>query len=202
MKVLLYRSNFASSGDFLSIILYGLFPAHSPPGRAEFFPNSSMRLIRKIENILEKMETLAVSVLLSLMILIAFSQVILRNLFNEAILWGDIFIRQLVLWVGFLGASLAARESKHISVDFLPHFLPKTWGKLIQFIVNLTAGIISGFLALAAFRFVQFEMDGSAVLFLDIPVWIFQIILPYSFFVISARFLLKTLGALTFKGNS
>jgi len=160
-----------------------------------------MRLIRQIENILGKMEALTVTVLLSLMILIAFSQVILRNVFNEGILWGDIFIRQLVLWVGFLGASLAVRESKHISVDFLPHILPKTWGKLVQFIVNLTAGIISGFLALAAFRFVQFEMEGSAVLFLDIPVWVFQIILPYSFCVITARFLLKTLDALLLKGN-
>ena len=102
-----------------------------------------MRLIRQIENILGKIESLAVTILLSLMILIAFSQVILRNVFNEGILWGDIFILQLVLWVGFLGASLAVRESKHISIDFLPHFLPETWGKLFQFIVNFTAGIVS-----------------------------------------------------------
>jgi len=147
------------------------------------------------------MEALAVTVLLSLMILITFSQVIMRNVFNEGILWGDIFIRQLVLWVGFLGASLAVREAKHISIDFLPHFLPITWGKFIQFIVNFTAGIISGLLAWAAWRFVEFEMEGSATLFLDIPVWIFQIILPYSFCVISARFLLKTLEALFLKGN-
>ena len=160
-----------------------------------------MRLIRQLENILGKLETLTVTVLLSLMILIAFGQVILRNVFNEGILWGDIFIRQLVLWVGFLGASLAVRDSKHISIDFLPYFLPKAWEKLIQFIVNITAGVISGFLALAAVRFVQFEMEGSATLFLNIPVWIFQIILPYSFCVISARFLFKALDAIFTTGN-
>jgi len=147
------------------------------------------------------MEELTVTVLLSLMILITFSQVILRNVFHEGILWGDIFIRQLVLWVGFLGASLAVREAKHISIDFLPHFLPTTWWKFIQVIVNFTAGIISGFLAWASWRFVAFEMEGSATLFLDIPVWIFQIILPYSFCVISARFLLKTMEAPFLKGN-
>jgi TRAP-type C4-dicarboxylate transport system permease small subunit len=123
-----------------------------------------MRVIRQIENFLGKIEALAVTVLLSLMILIAFSQVVLRNVFNDGILWGDIFIRQLVLWVGFLGASLAVRESKHISIDFLPNFLPKTWGNLIQFIINLTAGIVSGLLAVASIRFVQFEMEGSATL--------------------------------------
>lgn len=148
------------------------------------------------------MEALTVTALLSMMILIAFSQVILRNLLNEGILWGDIFIRQLVLWVGFLGASLAVREAKHISIDFLPHFLPKTWHRLIQFSVNVTAGIVSGFLAWAAWRFVEFEKEGGAILILDIPVWIFQLILPYSFCVISARFILKTLEGLFAKGNS
>lgn len=150
-----------------------------------------MRLIRKIESILGRVEALSVTVLLSLMILLSFTQVLLRNFFNEAILWADIFIRQLVLWVGFLGASLAVRENKHISIDFLPNILPETWGKFIQFIVNLTAGVVSAFLAWAAWRFVQFEIEGQATLFLDIPVWIFQTILPYSFVVISARFLLK-----------
>ncbi len=152
-----------------------------------------MRLIRQIESILGRIEALAVTVLLSIMILFSFSQVLLRNFFNDGILWADILIRQLVLWVGFLGASLAVRENKHISIDFLPNILPESWGNVIQFTVNLTAGIVSGFLAVAAWRFVQFEMEGQATLFLDIPVWIFQVILPYSFGVISARFLLKAM---------
>lgn len=151
-----------------------------------------MRLIRQIESFLARIETFSVTILLSLMILLSFSQVLLRNFFNSGILWADILIRQLVLWVGFLGASLAVRESKHISIDFLPNILPASWGKFIQIVVNLTAGIISGFLAWAAWRFVQFEMEGEATLLLDIPVWVFQTILPYSFVVISARFLLKT----------
>ncbi|GJL78357.1 MAG: hypothetical protein NPINA01_13460 [Nitrospinaceae bacterium] len=161
-----------------------------------------MRLIRQIETILAKIETLSVTLLLSLMILFSFSQVILRNFFNDGILWADIFIRQLVLWVGFLGASLAVRESKHISIDFLPNILPKSWGKWIQCIVDLTAGIVSAFLAWAAWRFVQFEMEGEATLFLDIPVWVFQTILPYSFVVISARFLLKSFQVLPSSGKS
>lgn len=160
-----------------------------------------MRLIAQIESILGRIETLAVTILLSLMILFSFAQVLLRNFFNDGILWADIFIRQLVLWVGFLGASLAVRERKHISIDFLPNILPRSWGNFIQFIVNLTAGIISGFLAFAAWRFVQFEMEGQATLFLDVPVWVFQLILPYSFGIISARFLLKTVQVTPSSGN-
>jgi C4-dicarboxylate transporter, DctQ subunit len=163
-----------------------------PLGQANPFTETFVRLIKKIENILGRIEALSVTLLLSLMILFSFTQVLLRNFFNDAILWADIFTRQLVLWVGFLGASLAVRENKHISIDFLPNILPKSWGNFIQFTVNLTAGIVSGFLAFAAWRFVQFEMDGQATLFLDTPAWVFQVILPYSFGIISVRFLLKT----------
>jgi len=168
---------------------------YSGPGRANLvWTKPFVRLIRQIESILGKFETFSVILLLSLMILFSFTQVLLRNFFNEGVLWADIFIRQLVLWVGFLGASLAVRENKHIAIDFLPNILPASWGRFSQFIVNLTAGGVSAFLAWAAWRFVQFEMEGQATLFLDIPTWVFQIILPYSFAIISARFLLKTAG--------
>ena len=179
------------------IFLYRTYPPSRPT-----LIKSPVRFIRQIETILARIEALSVTLLLSLMILFSFSQVVLRNFFNEGILWADIFIRQLVLWVGFLGASLAVRESKHISIDFLPNILPKSWGHVIQFIVNLTTGIISAFLAWAAWRFVQFEMEGETTLFLDIPVWVFQVILPYSFAIISARFLLKSFQVLPSSGKS
>ena len=37
----------------------------------------------------------------------------------------------------------------------------------------------------------QFEKESESVLFLDIPVWIFQAVLPYSFMVIAIRFVIS-----------
>ncbi len=155
-----------------------------------------VHLIRQIEAALGRIETFLVVLLLSLMILFSFGQVILRNFFNHGIPWADLLVRQLVLWVGFLGASLAVRESKHISIDALSHFLSVPWKKFVQTLVYLATGTISGFLAWAAWRFVQFEMESESTLFLDLPVWIFQTILPYSLCVISVRFLFKALDVL------
>lgn len=160
-----------------------------------------MRVVRQIDFFLGRIETVLVVFLLSLMILFSFGQVILRNFFHHGILWADIFIRQLVLWVGFLGASLAVRESKHISIDFLPHFLPTSWGKPLQATIDLAAGVISGFLAWAAWRFVHFEMEGGTTLFLDLPAWLFQTVLPYSLGVICGRFLLRAVDALLSRDN-
>ncbi|MFQ5448988.1 MAG: TRAP transporter small permease [Nitrospinaceae bacterium] len=156
-----------------------------------------MRLIKQIESVLGTIETAGIWFFLTLMIVFSFGQAILRNFFHFGILWADIFLRQLVLWVGFLGAALAVREGKHISIDFLPHFLPQSWGRITQVIVNFSAGLISAFLAWAAFRFVGFEMEGGSVLFLGLPGWLFQTILPYSFCVMTLRFLLKALDAVT-----
>ena len=155
-----------------------------------------MHTLKTIDRILEKIEGYFLVVLLTIMILLSFSQVILRNFFHHGILWADIFLRQLVLWVGFLGASLAVCKDKHIGIDFLPNVLPVRWKPKLRVITHLSASIISAILAWSAWTFLRFEMESDSVLFLNIPVWVFQTILPYSFAIIAVRFLLQALDTL------
>ena len=49
---------------------------------------------------------------LGVMILMAFGQVVLRNVFHTGIEWGDVFLRHMVLWLGFLGATIATGEGR------------------------------------------------------------------------------------------
>lgn len=155
-----------------------------------------MKQIRQIDHILSKAEAWAIILLLSVMVILSGGQVILRNFFNQGILWADILLRQIVLWVALIGASLAVRERKHISIDVLPRMLPKSWNQPIRIFTDLSAGIISAFLTYAAWNFLQFEKGAETVLFNNIPVWIFQIILPLSFGLISIRFILAALDGL------
>lgn len=129
--------------------------------------------------------------ILSLMILLSFGQMLLRNFFDMGIIWGDTLLRQWVLWVGFLGASLAVNHDKHISIDIFSSMSSLFWKRIIKAFTHFSAGIISGFLTWAAWSFMQFEKDSESVLFLDIPVWIFQTVLPYSFMVIAIRFIIS-----------
>lgn len=149
-----------------------------------------MNAIKKIDHWLAKTEMGLLVLLLFLMVFMSFGQVLLRNFLNMGILWTDIFLRQLVLWVGFLGASLAVRERRHISIDVLSHFIPARFRSHLQIGVEVCAGVISAFLTVAAWKFVQFEMESPSTLFLDLPTWIFQTILPFSFAMISMRFFL------------
>ncbi len=149
-----------------------------------------MRAIKQLDEWLAKAESGFLVFLLFLMVFLAFGQVILRNFFSSGLLWTDIFLRQLVLWVGFLGASLAVRERRHISIDVLPQLIPAAYKPLVQVLVNLSAGLISVFLTVAAWKFVRLEMEFPIILFLDLPAWIFQTILPFSFGLISLRYFL------------
>jgi len=124
------------------------------------------------------------------MIILSFGQMVSRNLFHQALVWGDILLRQLVLWTGFLGASLAVRQNKHISIDVFSNFLSPISKNKVFIFTRIVTAIISGFLAWAAWSFVQFEKESESILFLDLPVWFFQLILPYSFLTIAFRFLL------------
>ena len=54
---------------------------------------------------------------------LAFLQIFLRNVFTTGLAWGDLVLRNLVLWIGFIGATLATREGKHINIDILSRSL-------------------------------------------------------------------------------
>ncbi len=127
------------------------------------------------------------------MILIAFLQVILRNFFSTSILWGDIFLRHLVLWVGFLGAALATKENKHINIDALSRLLSPKIKKLFGFVTNLFAAIVCFFLTKASLTFIDFEIESQSTLFANIPTWIFQIIIVFGFGIIMLRFLIHSI---------
>ena len=158
-----------------------------------------MRILRQFDHYLAKCESWILIFLLTLMVFLSFGQVVLRNIFDFGLLWADTFLRQLVLWVGFLGASLAVREKRHISIDFIPNFLPEHWRKPLRVIVDFSTGMISLFLLIAAWNFLQYEKEGGSILFLDIPVWVFQTILPFSLGVIAIRFIFRSLdGVLSF----
>ena len=53
------------------------------------------------------------------MVLLASSQVIMRNFLDSGFSWGDPLLRLLVLWLGLMGAMVATRLDRHITVDAL-----------------------------------------------------------------------------------
>lgn len=152
-----------------------------------------MSLLLRLDRIFARIETAALILTLAAMVLMAFLQVILRNFFSYSILWADVFLRHLVLWVGFLGASLATREQKHINVDALSRLLSDRARRWVRLVTNLFSATVCAFLAKAAYVFVRDERAVGSTLFGDAPLWLFVVIVFIGFACMTFRFLLQAL---------
>jgi C4-dicarboxylate transporter DctQ subunit len=102
----------------------------------------------------------------------------------------------MVLWIGFIGATLATREGKHISLDVLSRWVPFLGKPLIDFMTQLFSFFICGLLTIAALKFIRNEIQMGTVSFLGIPSCIPEAILPLTFGLMTLRFGLCSLKSL------
>ncbi len=149
-------------------------------------------MLKNLENYIAKIEGYVLVVGLITMIAAGTLQVILRNFFNTGLEWGDMLARALVLWVGFIGASLATRRGKHINIELVSKFITNPKLSAIRLrVVTLISFLISGTLTVTAIIFTKAEMDNNMIAFLNVPTWVVFLIVPISFLLITSRFLIE-----------
>lgn len=151
----------------------------------------------RTDEVIDRVEQTLITILLSLMIAIAFLQIVLRNIFATGIAWADPLVRNLVLWVGFVGAAIATKEGKHITIDVLPQWVPQQVKTIIGIIIKLFAAFICGLLTFAAVKFVRNEALMGSITFVGVPAWVPQLILPITFGIMALRFCLLALKDLS-----
>ncbi|MDH3600200.1 MAG: TRAP transporter small permease [Candidatus Tectomicrobia bacterium] len=155
-----------------------------------------MAFIHRLDRLLAGLERAAVVVLLLSLLLLGLLQIILRNAFAGGLFWADEVLRHLVLWLGFLGASLATHEQRHLRMDVLARWLPAGAQPWLALLINLLAASGCMVLAQAAWTFVRFERESGAVLSVGLAVWIAQSIVPLGFALMALRFALGFLETL------
>ena len=153
-----------------------------------------MKLWDKIDTKISLVETVLITILLSTMILVAFSQIVLRNFFATGIDWGDALVRYLVVWVAFIGAAVATREGKHISIDLLSRWQKGSGSTAVQILSCFFSAAISALLTVAAVKFLWFEAQMGSTTFLNLPVWIPELIMPTAFGLMTLRFLMELIN--------
>lgn len=115
-------------------------------------------------------------------------QVVLRNFFDSGIPWADVASRHMVLWIAFLGAMLATRSRQHIAIDVITRILPRKSRNALRIVLDSLACFISFLLAKASYAFVLEEMAMKTELFIGIPTWVAQIVIPFGFAMISLEY--------------
>jgi C4-dicarboxylate transporter DctQ subunit len=143
------------------------------------------RLVRAL-NIVE--DALLV-ILLGAMVVVAGAQIVLRNLFDGALLWADPLLRVAVLWVGMIGAMVATRGDRQITVDVVSRFLPDRWRAGIRVLTDLFTAVVAALVAWSAYRLMLEDRSAGGMAIAFVPVWVCEAVLPLAFAVISLRYL-------------
>ena len=132
--------------------------------------------------------------LLTAMIGLAGTQILLRNLWDTSVGWGDPLLRVTVMWVGLLGAMAASRDDNHISIDLVSRFLEGRAEAATRIITGLFSSIVCMVLAWHGMRFVLFEREDQAIAFASVPAWMCELIIPVAFGIMALRFLTGVLA--------
>lgn len=131
--------------------------------------------------------------LLSTMILLAAYQVIARNFFDTGILWGDALVRVLVLWVTFVGATIASRNDEHIRIDLLTRFTGERSSLWLDRFRSLFTAFIAGVFTWYSYEFVRLDYQDGIIAFASVPAWLCELVMPVGAALICLRYLIRAL---------
>jgi TRAP-type C4-dicarboxylate transport system permease small subunit len=148
---------------------------------------------KQVQAFLYRVENGILVVLLLSMLAMAVLQIVLRNLFETGIIWGDILVRILVLWVGLAGAMVASRRGNHINIDILSRYLPKRTGNIVKSAVELFTASVCSVAAFYTLRFVNIEFEEDGMAFAQMPIWVCEAIIPIAFIVIALRYFMLSI---------
>ncbi|MEW8298423.1 MAG: TRAP transporter small permease subunit, partial [Candidatus Thiodiazotropha sp.] len=98
--------------------------------------------LKRIKQLILLFEDGLTVLLLSATILLAASQILLRNFFDSGLIWADPTLRIMVLWLALLGAIAATRENRHIRIDLFSHRLSKRSQSILSLINNLFSAVV------------------------------------------------------------
>ncbi len=105
-----------------------------------------------------------------------------------SIAWSEEFARMLVLWVSLLGASLLIKDASHIKIDLFSRLSSSRLIKLRDRILSAVTCLCCAIAASVSYQFLRIEMEFSVKMFLGLPAWLGQMILPLAFAVMTFRY--------------
>jgi C4-dicarboxylate transporter, DctM subunit len=123
-------------------------------------------------------EDYGLSVALLLIVILPLAEIVLRRLIGTSISGSAAIVQHLTLVISMLGAAVAARESRLLSMAAI--------------LSGAIAASTTAFLALAGFQFVSSERASAKILAYSVPVWAIQLVLPLGFSLIAIRLIVHS----------
>ena len=132
-------------------------------------------------------QTMAV-VGLSLGVLLAFINVILRYGFDMSLTWAGELTNYFFIWSALFGAAYGFKQGAHISVSLVIERFPPAFTKAFLIFANLISVAYLGLMSYFGYYLVIMLVDfGEMSVDLNIPMWIPHLVLPIAFALAAYR---------------
>lgn len=140
-----------------------------------------------MKRVLAFVEDRVASLALLAMIVLPLAEIVARRAAGRGIPGSGPIVQHLTLWVGFLGAAIAAREGKLIALattTFLPAGLWRRAADVLGAAFGACAAVV---LSAGATRMVTMEREAGSNIGGGIQAWVAQLVLPIAFGLIALR---------------
>ncbi len=145
--------------------------------------------MRKLELVVSRLEEVIIGILLLIASIILFSNVVARYVFNESFSWATEVVRYQIIWMVFIGGSVAARRGMHIGVDIIIKFSGPRIRKAVLLIVYTIAIAFCVYVAYYGFELVMRSRAwGQVSPAAQIPMWWMQLAIPVGAILMGVRF--------------
>jgi len=129
------------------------------------------------------------------MTLVVATQVFFRYVLNQSLFWSEELARFLLVWLSFLGASVAYRRKAHPGIDVVSSRMPDALRRIFTVVVHIVSITLFVVMIFYGYRFAYFvRLQISPALY--VPKWVIFGIVPISGFILMIHgltFLLKEL---------
>ena len=131
---------------------------------------------------------------LAIMVILPLAEIALRKVIAGGIPGAIPFVQHLTLWVGFVGAMLAAREGKLVALATAT-FMPKGWlSSLAGTFSAFVGAMVCATLVRGSIDLIAVERELASEIAVGVPTWTAQLVIPLAFAVIAARLVWRAGG--------
>ena len=138
-----------------------------------------MKVLNKIFSVIDFLLKAVIVIIVASFIVIIFAQVVARYVFNHSLYWSEELARVLFTQMIFLAAPVAVLEKRHIMVDLVLMYLPRSWNRWLHVAISVICFVFFCSLAYSGYIFVMSNLT-QVTAALHIPMRILYGVVPVS----------------------
>ncbi|MCF7803855.1 MAG: TRAP transporter large permease subunit [Candidatus Marinimicrobia bacterium] len=142
-----------------------------------------------VSSVLEAVESWFTYLILLALMLLPLGEIITRNFLGSSMPGAVLVVQHLTLWIGVVGAALAARYDRLLSFTLGIQFLQgdSKLSHTANFIACTVGSAVSLGLAKASFDLVKSEFEFPTYIMGGVPTWAAELVMPLGFLLIAIR---------------